>query len=161
MTCDGARVAVDCRVLGFSKQAFFAWRAAPVPDRDWSDAHLINAAVDVHRDDPAFGYRFIADELGDQGFSAGENRVARLCSSQQIWSVFAKKRGLTRGAGPPVHDDHVQREFIAAGPDRLWLTDITVSPDRRGHAVSVRDQGRLFQPDRGLFHRLPDESLPG
>ncbi|MHA7284511.1 IS3 family transposase [Arthrobacter sp. TMS2-4] len=125
LAADGVPVAVACRVLGFSKQAFYAWKAAPVTDRDWSDAHLINAAINVHRDDPAFGYRFIADELGDQGFSAGENRVARLCSSQQIWSVFAKKRGLTRKAGPPVHDDHVQREFVAAGPDQLWLTDIT------------------------------------
>jgi hypothetical protein len=47
-------VAVTCRVLGFSKQAF---------DRDWPDAHLINAAIDIHPDDPEFGYRFIADEL--------------------------------------------------------------------------------------------------
>lgn len=125
LAADGIPVAVACRVLGFSKQAFYAWKAAPVTERDWSDAHLINAAVDVHRDDPAFGYRFIADELEDQGFSAGENRVARLCSSQQIWSVFAKKRGLTRKAGPPVHDDHVRRDFTATAPDELWLTDIT------------------------------------
>ncbi|MBE4719521.1 IS3 family transposase [Pseudarthrobacter sp. AB1] len=125
LAADGIPVAVACRVLGFSKQAFYAWKAAPVTERDWSDAHLINAALDVHRDDPAFGYRFIADELEDQGFSVGENRVARLCSSQRIWSVFAKKRGLTRKAGPPVHDDHVRRDFTAAAPDQLWLTDIT------------------------------------
>jgi len=125
LAADGIPVAVACRILGFSKQAFYAWKAAPVTDRDWSDAHLINAAIDVHRDDPAFGYRFIADELEDQGFSAGENRVARLCNSQRIWSVFAKKRGLTRKAGPPVHDDHVGRDFTAAAPDQLWLTDIT------------------------------------
>ena len=125
LAADGIPVAVACRVLSFSKQAFYAWKAAPVTERDWSDAHLINAALDVHRDDPAFGYRFIADELEDQGFSAGENRVARLCSSQRIWSVFAKKRGLTRKAGPPVHDDHVRRDFTATAPDQLWLTDIT------------------------------------
>jgi transposase InsO family protein len=125
LAADGVPVAVACRVLGFSKQAFYAWKAAPVTARDWSDAHLINAAMDVHRDDPAFGYRFIADELVDQGFIAGENRVARLCSSQRIWSVFAKKRGLTRKAGPPVHDDHVRRDFTATAPDQLWLTDIT------------------------------------
>ena len=35
----------------------------PVTHRDWDDAHLINAALDIHADDPAFGYRFIADEL--------------------------------------------------------------------------------------------------
>lgn len=78
LAADGIPVAVACRVPGFSKHAFYAWKAAPVTERDWSDVHLINAAVDVHRDDPAFGCRFIADELGDQGFSAGENRVARL-----------------------------------------------------------------------------------
>ena len=51
--------------------------------RDWDDAHLINAARDIHADDPAFGYRFIADELPGRGITAGENRVARLCSQEQ------------------------------------------------------------------------------
>ena len=48
-------VAVTCRVLGFSKQAFYKWAANPVSRRDWDDAHLINAAYGIHRDDPAFG----------------------------------------------------------------------------------------------------------
>jgi len=33
--------------------------------------------------------------------------VARLCSAQLIFSVFAKKRGLSRKVGPPVHDDEL------------------------------------------------------
>lgn len=33
----------------------------------WADAHLINAAIDVHGDDQAFGYRLIADELNRPG----------------------------------------------------------------------------------------------
>ncbi len=118
-------VAVTCRVLGFSKQAFYKWLARPVGQRDWDDAHLINAAYDIHADDPAFGYRFIADELRERGLTAGENRVARLCSAQRIWSVFAKKPGLNRKAGPPVHDDLVDRKFSATAPNLLWLTDIT------------------------------------
>lgn len=39
--------------------------------------------------------------------------------------MFAKKRGLTHKAGPPVHDDLVRRAFTATTPNRLWLTDIT------------------------------------
>ena len=54
-------VAVSCRVLNFSRQAYYQWVANPVPARDWEEAHLINAAVDHHHDDPAFGYRFIAE----------------------------------------------------------------------------------------------------
>jgi putative transposase len=106
---DGVPVMVTCRVLGFSTQGFYKWRKAPLTQRDWDDAHLINAALDIHADDPAFGYRFIADELPARGIIAGENKVARLCSQERIWSIFAKKRGLNRKAGPPVHDDLVHR----------------------------------------------------
>ncbi|WP_245915248.1 IS3 family transposase [Nocardia fluminea] len=135
LAADKIPVAVTCRVLGFSPQAFYKRKQQPVSQRDWDDAHLINAAYDIHADDPAFGYRFIADELPARGIRAGENRVARLCSQQRIWSVFAKKRGLNRKAGPPVHDDLVGRRFTAATQDSVWLTDITE------HATS---EGKLY-----------------
>ena len=141
LAADSIPVAVTCRVLGFSKQAFYKWRKNPVSQRDWDDAHLINAAMDIHHDDPAFGYRFIADELPGRGIRAGENRVARLCSQQRLWSVHSRKRGLNRKAGPPVHDDLVARQFTAAGPDRLWLTDITEHPTGEGklYLCAVKD----------------------
>jgi transposase InsO family protein len=141
LAADKLPVAVTCRVLGFSKQAFYAWRCNPVSQRDWDDAHLINVALDVHRDDPASGYGFIADELPARGITAGENRVARLCSQQRIWSAFSKKRGLTRRAGPAVHDDLVARQFTADGPDRTWLTGITEHPTAEGklYLCAIKD----------------------
>ena len=129
---DGIPVAVTCRVLGFSKQAFYRWRANPCSDRDWNDAHLVDAAVNIHRDDPAFGYRFFTDELAVVGIPAGENRVARLGSANRIWSVIAKKRGLSRRPGPPVHDDLVERDFRADEIDELWFTDLTEHPTGEG-----------------------------
>ena len=126
LAADSIPVAVTCRVLHFSKQAFFKWRANPVSQRDWDNAHLTNAAVDLHRDDPAFGYRFISDEIElESGVKASERRVWRLCSEQRLWSVFSKKRGLNRKAGPPVHDDLVLRDFTADTLNQLWLVDIT------------------------------------
>jgi hypothetical protein len=103
LAADRIPVAVTCRVLGFSKQAFYQWRAHPVSQRDWDDAHLINAAVDIHHDDPEFGYRFITDELAEHGVIASRNRVNRLCTQQRLSSVHARKRGLSRRPGPPVH----------------------------------------------------------
>jgi putative transposase len=50
--------------------------------------------------------------------------------------VFAKKRGLPRKAGPPVHDDLVERDFTATRPNELWLTDIT----EHRTALPLRDQ---------------------
>ena len=114
LAADGVPVTVTCRVLGFTTQVFYKWRKGPVSQRDWDDAHLINAARDIHADDPAFGYRFIADELPGRGITAGENRVARLFSQERIWSIFAKKRGLNRRSGPQVHDDLVQRVLSGA-----------------------------------------------
>lgn len=46
--------------------------AGSLSQRDWDDAHLTNAAIDVHTDGPAFGFRFNADELAENGFTASE-----------------------------------------------------------------------------------------
>jgi putative transposase len=138
---DAIPVAVTCRVLGFSKQAFYQWKQKPVSDRDYDDAYLINAAVDVHHDDPEFGYRFIADELASQGWTASRNRVGRLCTQQRPWSIHARRRGRQRRPGPPVHDDLVRREFTAERPNQLWLTDITEHPTGEGklYLCAVKD----------------------
>jgi len=141
-------IVVTCRVLGFSKQGYYKWLVDPVTQRDWDDAHLINAAIDIHDDDPAFGYRFISDELADAGHVASERRVWRLCSQQQIWSVFAKKRSLNRKAGPPVHDDLVGRDFTATAPNRLWLTDIERHEALLNRAVVKGHRLRSVAADR-------------
>jgi len=79
------------------------------------------------------------------GTKAGENRVARLCSQQRIWSVFSKKRGLSRKAGPPVHDDLVARRFTAAGPDRGQCR-VTA-----GNAAGQADAREVPRPARQAF----------
>jgi putative transposase len=120
---------------------FYQWKRDPVSRRDWDDALLTNPAVDVHADDPEFGYRFIADQLHELGFVASENRVQRLCTQQRLRSALAKKRGLTRKPGPPVHDDLVDRHFTAPAVDLTWLTDITEHPTSEGklYLCAIKD----------------------
>src|SRR5258708_4102438 len=43
LAADAIPVAVTRRVLGVSSQPFYKWNRNPVTDRDWDDAHLINA----------------------------------------------------------------------------------------------------------------------
>ena len=95
----------------------------------------------MHADDPGFGYRFIADELADAGHEVSERRVWRLCSQAGIVSAHARKRGRWKKPGPPVHDDLVERDFTAPGPNRLWLTDITEHPTAQGklYLCAVKD----------------------
>jgi putative transposase len=134
LAADGIPVVVTCEVLGFSPQAFYKWQARPFSDRDWDDAQLANAIVDVHADDPEFGYRFIADELEAAGHQASENRVHRLCREHRVWSTTTRKgrKGSGKRPGPAVHDDLVQRNFTAPAIDQVWLTDLTEHPTSEG-----------------------------
>jgi transposase InsO family protein len=160
MAAAGARirvpVAVACRVLGLSTQGYYKWLKVPVSQRDWDDAHLINAALGIHGDDPGYGYRFITDELAEVGVTASENRVWRLCSAQRIFSLHSRKRGLGRKPGPPVHDDLLAvidekgrptHDFTADTPNEKWLTDITEHPTAEGklYLCAVKDcySGRI------------------
>jgi putative transposase len=136
-------VRLTCGVLGFSAQGFYKWRARPCSERDWSDAQVTNVIVDIHADDPEFGYRFIADELCRSGHTMSEGRVWRLCAQQRIWSTTTKKGRRTSGKtpGPAVHDDLVNRDFTAPGPNLVWLTDITEHPTAEGklYACAIKD----------------------
>jgi putative transposase len=119
-------VRLTCGVLGHSRQAYYAWLARPLSEREREDAYLTNALVDAHGDDPEFGYRFLADELERSGHHVGERRVWRLCSQQKLWSATVRKgrRASGKSPGPAVHDDLVQRDLTAAAPDRVGVTDI-------------------------------------
>lgn len=135
-------VAVTCRVLKIARQPFYRWLAQPVTASEWDQALLANAIFDAHRDDPAFGYRLVADEVHDAGFDACERTVWKVCSTNGWWSSFGKKRGKNgKKSGPPVHDDLVQRDFTALGPNELWLTDITEHPTGEGklYLCAIKD----------------------
>jgi hypothetical protein len=80
LAAEGFSVRLACGVLGFSTQAYYAWLKQPVGERELEDAYVINALIDAHVDDPAFGYRFLADELERAGIVVGERRAWRLCS---------------------------------------------------------------------------------
>jgi putative transposase len=143
LAAEGFPVRLTCGVLGFSTQAFYKWRAQPCSDRDLDDAHVTNAIVDVHADDPEFGYRFIADELEAGGAPTNERRVWRLCRDQRIWSTTTKKgrRNSGKSPGAAVHDDLVRRDFSAPAPNVVWLTDITEHPTVEGkvYVCAIKD----------------------
>jgi transposase InsO family protein len=139
---DGIPVAVACRVLKIARQPYYRWLASPVTDAELVEAYRANALFDAHRDDPEFGYRFLLDEARDAGQKMAERTAWKICSDLGWWSAFGKKRGRHgKRPGPPVHDDLVQRDFTASGPDQLWLADITEHPTREGklYLCAVKD----------------------
>jgi putative transposase len=126
LAAEGIPVAVTCRVLKIARQPYYRWLASPVTDAELEQAYLADALFDAHRDDPEFGYRFLADEARDAGHEACDRTMWRVCSTNGWWSAFGKKRGKNgKKSGPPVHDDLVKRDFTAEAPNELWLADIT------------------------------------
>ena len=127
LAADGIPVAVTCRVLNIARQPYYRWLARPVTDAELAEAYRTDVLFDAHRDDPEFGYRFLADEARACGQAMVERTAWKICSSMGWWSTFSRKRRRCKGGrpGPPVHDDLVKRNFTADGPNRLWLADIT------------------------------------
>ncbi len=126
LAADGIPVAVTCRVLNLARQPYYRWLAAPVTESEAVEAYRANALFDAHRDDPEFGYRFLADEARSAGETMAGRTAWRICSANRWWSAFGKpRRGKNRRPGPAVHDDHVERDFTAETRNQLWLSDIT------------------------------------
>ncbi|BCO94410.1 IS3 family transposase [Mycobacterium intracellulare] len=113
------------RVLKLARQPYYRWRANPITDAELVEAYRANALFDAHGEDPEFGYRYLVEEAREAGEPMAERTAWRICSQQQLWSVFGKKRDKNGKPGPPVHDDLVQRDFTAETPNMLWLSDIT------------------------------------
>src|SRR3954453_4947484 len=99
---DGVPVAVTCRVLKIARQHYYRWLARPVSDAEMTEAYRSNALFDAHRDDPEFGYRFLADEARGAGQPMADRTAWRLCSTNGWWSVFGKPRG-RNGKKPAEH----------------------------------------------------------
>ncbi len=122
----GIPVTVSCRVLKLARQPYYRWRNDPIRSADVLRAHRINALHDAHAEDPTFGYRYLADEARRAGWRMSRRTAWKLCSQAGILSsAQRRRRGKGKKTGPPVFDDHVQRQFRADTPNRVWLTDIT------------------------------------
>ena len=139
---DGIPVTVTCRILSLSRQPYYRWLNQPITEVQLDKAHLANAVFDAHRDDPEFGYRFLADEARDAGHDVSDRTVWKMCSEMGWWSVFGKKKSRkAKQAGTPAHEDLVRRVFTAARPNELWLTDITEHSTSEGklYLCAIKD----------------------
>ena len=147
LAVDGIPVTVTCRVLKIARQPYYRWLRQPYTASERLAAQRINALVDAYRDDPCFGYRFLADEAAEAGFAMARRTAWRLCSIAGIVSAAQRRGRKGRRPGLPVDDDLVRRRFQAARPNELWLTDITEHPTGEGrlYLCAVKDvcSGRI------------------
>jgi hypothetical protein len=118
-----------CRVLEVSRSGFHAWAKRTPSARAVEDERLLERIREIYElNRRVYGSpRVHAERVIADGEKIGRKRVERLMRQAGISGLFARRRGKTtvRVPGVRVCDDLVDRAFLAAAPDRLWVADIT------------------------------------
>lgn len=129
-------VAVMCRMLGVSRQGYYAWRGRPVSPRQARRVELTDRIRRVHEDSRGtYGSPRVHAELAQQRVKVCVNTVARLMKQARIRSKVCRKfRVATTDANHPhpVKANVLDRRFNTPLPDRKWCVDITYVPTGDG-----------------------------
>lgn len=121
-------VAAMCRTLDVSPSGYYAWRKRPLSPRARVDVELTAEIQAVHRESRGtYGAPRVHAELAARGIHVGRKRVARLMRGAGVHGVSRRKqfRTTVRDETARPAPDLVDRQFAAAGPNRLWVADIT------------------------------------
>jgi putative transposase len=129
-------IAFMCQRLGVSTSGYYAWQRRGPAARARADAELTGTIRQIHlASRGTYGAPRVHAELADtHQVHCGRKRVARLMRTAGLAGVCRRRstRTTRRAGGSPVAADLVQRAFRAAGPDRLWVADITYLPTWQG-----------------------------
>ena len=128
-------VATMCRVLGVSASGYYAWLKRPLCERARRDAELLEKIRVLHsRSRGTYGVPRLHADLVAEGIRVSRKRLARLMKAAGLQGVSRRKGRKTtvRDRDSRPAPDLVEREFSAAGPDRLWVADITYIPTWAG-----------------------------
>jgi putative transposase len=128
-------IATMCRVLEVSTSGYYAWCQRPPSRRARKDAELSLRMRAIHeRSRGTYGVPRIHAELAAAGIQVGRKRVARLMRAAGLAGVSRRKWKTTtvRDCDARPAPDLVDRNFVAPGPNRLWVADITYIPTWAG-----------------------------
>lgn len=126
-----------CRMLRVHFSGFYAWLKTPLSRRARKDVRQTALIQRAWEDSgKVYGYRKLHDDLRDQGELFSPNRVAKLASLAGITAQIGYKRRPGHYGGKPavVAENTVARNFDAAAPDQVWVTDITYIRTHEGWA---------------------------
>jgi putative transposase len=118
-----------CEALGVSASAYYHRATGARSERAVADERLLEVIREIHDHNyNAYGYRRMWIALRRVGEQAGRGRVQRLMREAGIQG--AKRRGkrwvtTTPDLAARRRPDLVERDFTAAGPNRLWVADLT------------------------------------
>lgn len=133
---DSYPVRLMCTVLGVSAAGYYAWRERPASTRATGNAALLATIRQVHQDSGGrYGSPRVHAALRLQGRGVSRGRIERLMHRHGIRAIMAPPRRVRTTDsrhGLPVAPNLIQRDFVAAAANRIWLADITYIPTAEG-----------------------------
>jgi putative transposase len=122
-------IAALCRVLRVRRSGFYAWRKrAPSMRARTNVAARVHIRAIYRQHRRRYGSPRVYRELRAQGMVAvGRHRVARLMREEGLRARARRRYSVTTDSSHchRVAPNRVGRNFSAAAPNRVWLTDIT------------------------------------
>jgi putative transposase len=122
-------------LFNVSRGGYYAWLKRPTSHRSCENEKLKAKILDIfHGTHRTYGVPRIHADLRFQGFCCGRNRVARLMRQLGIKAKTKRRFKATTDSkhNLPVAPNLLDRNFEAAGPNKIWAADITYIPTREG-----------------------------
>jgi putative transposase len=129
-------IAPMARVLGVSKAGYYAWLHRPPSAHAVADVALLKRVRTVHASSrQTYGAPRVHADLRAGGERHGRKRIARLMRDAGLGGACPRRGGpptTRRDKEARPAPDLVDRNFTAAGPNQLWIADITYLPTAAG-----------------------------
>lgn len=129
-------ITVMARVLGVSKAGYYAWASRAPSAHAVADAALPKRVRTVHLGSrQTYGAPRIHADLREPGERHSRKRIARLMREAGLVGASHRRDGpVTTRRDPEARPapDRVDRNFVAAAPNQLWVADITCVPTAAG-----------------------------
>lgn len=126
-----------CRLLDVSASGYYDWLERGPSARERANDELVKTMRAVHElSDGTYGRPRMCAELRAQGQPVNAKRVGALMRAHGIRGVSRRRAFVVTTqrdpAKPAKAPDLVQRRFVADGPNRLWVADMTYVPTWAG-----------------------------
>lgn len=129
-------VSVLARVLGVSREGYYAWRRRGGQSTQAADDQTLTTKITaVHEASRGtYGAPRVHADLAAAGIRVSRKRVARLMRTAGLQGVHRRRRvSLTRrDRAAHLPPDLVGRDFTAPAPNRVWTADVTYIPTGQG-----------------------------
>jgi putative transposase len=141
-----------CDVLGVPPAGYYAWRSRPESERSAANRELVEDIRRVHRDTCGrYGSPRIHVELKAQGRGVSRGRIKRLMRHHGIRAIMARPRRVRTTDSRhdiPIAPNLLERSFIAAAPNRIWLADLTYVETDQGWLYLATETMEKLPPSK-------------